>query len=630
LKKYKYNTYENLIYALSGALKWKKSSLLYLAMQAVTVGLFGYVWIYATKLIISAIETKATSFDYIIYVVLIAGAIELILLIGKEVSYRQLENGMLRIRMQFILISMKKVFSMPYSMMENPDVLDAKKKGDWAIENMTRGIEGIVKCFSQLSANFIIMLIATVILVRGNPIIAVAMFGLGLWRVLFQDKPSKWEKDEIYGRLAPENRRAKYYNNVTQNFDYAKDIRLFNMQSALKEKQSSLHNYLYSRIVILHNKWLKCWLSGRIIELLQESSMYAWLVFEMFSGKVTVADFTLYVGSIRSFNSAVSLFLDYFMQMRQNSRTICDYREFLEYTNDAVENSEKSSLKNDYNRMIKDDDCAENNKPIPKADSYTFEFENVSFKYSGNEHYALKELSITLQAGKRLAVVGLNGAGKSTFIKLLCRLYEPSSGEILLNGVNINTFSLNEYYKLIAPVFQNVECFAFPLSQNVSMDILNNTDKLKVENCLVEAGLADKIKSLTKGVDTEMLKILHDDGIDMSGGEKQKMLLARALYKNSPIVVLDEPTAALDPIAEQKMYMDFDKLIGGKTAVYISHRLSSTRFCHSIAMFKDGKLIEQGTHNELMEQKGEYENMYMLQSQYYKEDGIVKRSDNSV
>lgn len=629
-KKHKYNTIQNLLYALAGSVKWKVTVLLHVVIQAITVGVLVYVWIYGAKLIVDAFEIGNTDFRYIMYIILIFTAIELALLVGKEISYRQLENGMLRTRMQFILMSMNKVLRMPYSMMENPDVLDAKKKGDWAIENMTRGIEGMVKCFSQLAANFIIMIVATVILISGDPIIAIVMFGLGLWRVLFQDKAAKWEKDEIYGRLAPENRRVRYYNDVTQNFDYAKDIRLFNMQTALGEKQSSLHDYLHSKIIILHNKWRNCWLSGRVVELLQESVMYAWLVFEVINGKVTIADFTLYVASIRSFNAAVSLFLDYLMQMRQNSRTICDYREFLEYSEDEAKHSKKSTFTKDYSRIMEDDNKTNEFNPIPKSDSYTFEVKDVSFCYPGSDHYTLKDLSITLQAGKRLAVVGLNGAGKTTFIKLLCRLYEPTKGEILLNGVNINTYSRDEYYKLIAPVFQNVECFAFPLSQNVSMEVLQNTDKLRAKQCLAQAGLGNKVDTLAKGIDTEMLKILHDDGIDLSGGEKQKMLLARALYKNAPIVILDEPTAALDPIAEKKMYMDFDKLIGGKTAVYISHRLSSTRFCHSIAMFKNGKLIEQGTHDELMKKNGEYANMYSLQSQYYKDDTAWEGSDINV
>lgn len=208
-----------------------------------------------------------------------------------------------------------------------------------------------------------------------------------------------------------------------------------------------------------------------------------------------------------------------------------------------------------------------------------FTFRNVSFKYPKAEKYALKNVNITLNAGERLAVVGLNGAGKSTFIKLLLRLYEVTEGEILLNGVNIKQYNKHSYYKIFSPAFQEVELFAFPLYMNVSMSSADKSDKEKARQCVIDSGLENKLSELEKGMDTEILKIVYDDGVDLSGGEKQKLVLARALYKNAPVVVLDEPTAALDALAESKLYGDFDKLIGNKTAVYISHRLSSTQFC---------------------------------------------------
>ena len=216
-------------------------------------------------------------------------------------------------------------------------------------------------------------------------------------------------------------------------------------------------------------------------------------------------------------------------------------------------------------------------------------------------------------------MVGLNGAGKTTFIKLLLRLYDVTEGEILLNGIDIRRFKREEYYRLFAPVFQNVELFAFPMAENVSMKRPEDTDKARAEDCLIKAGMQEKLESLAKGVDTEVLKVLHDDGIDLSGGEKQKLALAKALYKNAPVMVLDEPTAALDALAEYELYKNFDEIIGNKSAVYISHRLSSTRFCDSIAMFKAGELVEYGTHEELLKQNGAYAEMYEIQAQYYKE-----------
>jgi ABC-type multidrug transport system fused ATPase/permease subunit len=257
--------------------------------------------------------------------------------------------------------------------------------------------------------------------------------------------------------------------------------------------------------------------------------------------------------------------------------------------------------------------------------SPSFEFKNVSFRYEGAEQYALKNLNMSFPAGQRLAVVGLNGAGKTTFIKLLLRLYDVTEGEILLNGVNIKRFRRNEYYKVFAPVFQNVELFAFPMAENVSMQSPGNTDKELAKECINMAGLKQKVDSLEKGVDTELLKIVHEDGVDLSGGEKQKLALARALYKNAPVIVLDEPTAALDALAEYELYQNFDKMIQEKSAVYISHRLSSTRFCDVIAMFVAGEMVEYGTHEELLAKGGFYAEIFEVQAQYYEteEEGEV-------
>ena len=250
----------------------------------------------------------------------------------------------------------------------------------------------------------------------------------------------------------------------------------------------------------------------------------------------------------------------------------------------------------------------------------SFEFRDVSYRYEGTEQYALRHLNLTLEAGSKLAVVGLNGAGKTTFIKLLLRLYDATEGVILLNGIDIRKFRRAEYYQLFAPVFQNVEIFAFPMAENVSMKCPDNTNRTRSYACLAQAGMTSKLERLTKGIDTQLLKIFYDDGIDLSGGERQKLALARALYKDAPVIVLDEPTAALDPLAEYQLYRQFNELIGSRSVVYISHRLSSTRFCDHVAMFRDGEMIEYGTHDALLVSGGSYAELFHIQAQYYQEE----------
>lgn len=231
----------------------------------------------------------------------------------------------------------------------------------------------------------------------------------------------------------------------------------------------------------------------------------------------------------------------------------------------------------------------------------------------------MDHLNMTLRPGEKLAVVGLNGAGKTTMIKLLLRLYDPTQGYITLNGTDIRRFKREEYYRLFSPVFQNVEVLAFPIAENISMRAATDTDRDRAKSAADEAGLGDKIASLPRGIDSELLKVVDEEGVDLSGGERQKLALARALYKAAPIVVLDEPTSALDALAEQQLYERFNRMIGDKSAIYISHRLASTRFCDKVAMFVDGNMIEYGSHEELMATGGQYARMFELQAQYYQD-----------
>ncbi len=265
-----------------------------------------------------------------------------------------------------------------------------------------------------------------------------------------------------------------------------------------------------------------------------------------------------------------------------------------------------------------DDEMYKGKLPVEKRsdNEYQIEFKNVTFCYPGSNEPALKDFSMKLKIGEKLAVVGMNGSGKTTMIKLLCRLYDPDKGEILLNGVDIRKFKTDEYRKLFSVVFQDYTLFPFQLAQNVATDTEYNSELVK--KCLVDAGFGERINNCGMGMETCLYKDYDDNGIEISGGEAQKIAIARAMYKNSPFVLLDEPTAALDPLAEYEIYTNFDKIIGTKTAIYISHRLSSCQFCEKIAVFHKGSLVQYGNHKELLEDKnGKYYEMWNAQAQYY-------------
>lgn len=379
---------------------------------------------------------------------------------------------------------------------------------------------------------------------------------------------------------------------------------MFGLKNWLTQKFQEVNKIRYKYEKTNRKVWFWVSIVNTVFFVISQAIVYVYLIRCIFNKTITIGEFTLYLASTSAFFSSIMTLLNCINNFLNNNRFVNDFRSF--YENEKIRvylSSEKQT------------------KQILKPQkSYEFEFQNVSFKYPRAERFALQNVNIKIKAGERLAVVGLNGAGKSTFIKLLLRLYEPTEGKILLNGTDIQEYDLNSYFDIFSPVFQEVNLFAMTFAENVSMKEPDKTNKDFVKEAVIQSGLEEKLNSLENGLDTQLLKVIYDDGIDLSGGQKQKLALARALYKNSPVVVLDEPTAALDAIAESKLYSDFDKLIGGKTSVYISHRLSSTQFCNNIAMFKDGKLIEYGTHDSLINQNGEYANMFKIQAQYYVEN----------
>lgn len=324
--------------------------------------------------------------------------------------------------------------------------------------------------------------------------------------------------------------------------------------------------------------------------------VYAFVCLKAWSGAFGVGYVTQYIGAITKLSGSVSALIGTLGDMRNNASFLKPVIEFLEIPNAM----RKGSL------------------PFEKRSNrdYEFEFKDVSFQYPGSDTYVLRHVNMKFKAGERLAIVGQNGSGKTTFIKLLCRLYDPTEGVILLNGVDIRDYDYLKYMAAFSVVFQDFRLFAFTLGQNVGTKV--DYDKALAEICLRKAGLGDRLDSLKDGLETYLYKDFSKTGVDISGGEAQKIALARTLYKEAPFIILDEPTAALDPIAESEVYNNFNDIVGDKTAIYISHRLSSCRFCSDIAVFHEGELVQRGSHEQLAaDTSGKYYELWNAQAQYY-------------
>ena len=326
-------------------------------------------------------------------------------------------------------------------------------------------------------------------------------------------------------------------------------------------------------------------------------ALYIYVGAKAFIGAFGIGSFVLYRGTVEKFISAVSTLGTRIGMLKDNNKYLEELYRYLD-------------LQDELNAGTL----------VPKAESnggYSVEFKNVSFKYPGSEKFALKNVTFKFKIGEKLAFVGMNGSGKTTFVKLLCRLYEPTEGQILLNGVDVREYDFNEYIKLFSVVFQDFAVFQYELKYNVGCEI--EPDIARVEDCLRRAGLEERVNQLEKGVDSCIGKWYDATGVDFSGGEKQKIAIARALYKESPFIILDEPTASLDPLAEADIYARFNEIVTDKTAVYISHRLSSCRFCDKIVVFDEGGIIQQGSHDELVNAAGKYCELWHAQAQYYTE-----------
>jgi len=320
----------------------------------------------------------------------------------------------------------------------------------------------------------------------------------------------------------------------------------------------------------------------------------------LLQNEISVGDFTLYFGAIAGISSWMTRILADIAALQKGCVQVQELRRFLDLAG------------------------YEDPDPLPlhpeEIIAPEFVLENVSFRYGESSDWVLRDFNLTIHAGEKIALVGANGAGKTTLVKLLTGLYRPTEGRILMNGIDICRYPKAEYYKLMGVVLQEVTSLAMTLAQNVSALSEDDTDEDRVWQCLQLAGMEARVHDFPKGLQTQLTRMRFKDGIELSGGQAQKLMLARALYKDAPVVIMDEPTAALDPIAEAEMYEHYDRMVANKTSLYISHRLASTRFCDRIAYLEDSRIAELGSHSELIALGGKYAEMYAVQSQYYQED----------
>jgi len=486
----------------------------------------------------------------------------------------------------------KRLANADFEMLENPDYLDMQEKARKFLYCDWHGFGYLLDCaMNALGQIFTLVGIATIIITVdiGMLLLFVALIIIGS----LIEKRAKNKAISLSQEISKDQRGWMYYASLFGEQSFAKEIRLNSMGQWLLARERGYFTRINDNQKKQNDEFILSGVLGAVFTFIQQGIAYAYLICCVMGKTITIGSFTMYASAVTSFSTAFRKALD----------SIIEIKAYDSYYDKLDEYLKLPCTMREGKRLIDIGDC------------YTIEFENVSFKYSGSDNYALKNVNIKIPFGQKLSIVGENGAGKTTFIKLLTRMYSPTEGRILLNGVDISEYDYDQYMSLLSSVFQDYKLFSFSVLDNVAL--AQRVDERRAKAILEYVGFGEKLRQLSNGLYTSVYKSFDEEGFEPSGGEGQKIALARALYKDSPIVILDEPTAAMDPKAEFEMYQKFNEMVQGKTAIYISHRLSSAKFCDVIAVFSQGEIAEYGTHEELIEENGIYNELFTMQSQFY-------------
>lgn len=595
-KKPKYNEFQTVGWMISQAWRKDKSVLGFtLFLPAVAVAL-NLVQLFIAPTVLGKVEAVAPLEELLGTILFFAAA--LVLLMGiKAFSERRYAIGPIEVRTNIVHQINRKGCVTSYPNLMDTKFLELNSLAQDATNSNWSATEHIWITLANLLENLAGFGIYLVLLSDLDPVLLVVVLVTGIASFLITTWTSNWpvrhkeEREKLSAQF-------RFVRRTAQGQAAAKDIRIFGLADWIRE--------LYEKAIRLYSDCLlqrsKVYFLGDLADVVfafaRNGIAYFYLIRMTLEGGLTAAEFLLYFSAFSGFSTWIIGILKQFNALHKESIELSNVLEFLNWPEPFR---------------------FEGGVPIPDLSAgCEHTLKNVSYRYPEAKEDTIKNISLTLHPGEKVAVVGLNGAGKTTLVKLLCGFLDPTEGRVLLNGVDIRELNRREYYKLLSAVFQDFSLLNITLAETVAQDY-GNIDRERVMDCLDKAGLTAKVESLPDGLETHIGREVFKDGVLFSGGETQRLMLARALYKNGPLLMLDEPTAALDPIAENDIYMKYSEMTEGKTSVFISHRLASTRFCDRILFLADGVIAQEGTHESLLAQGGGYADLFEVQSRYYRE-----------
>lgn len=595
----KYHLYQNTGFMISTAWRISRSVLFLGLLLAAAAAARTAAELFIAPVILRKIETHQPFWELTAAIAVFGAG--LFLLTGLEAYIRQNTLfGRIAVRQEILRQIGNKTAGTSYPNTLNPDFLSYQAKSYKACYDNTSPAEGFWTALALLLTNVFSFLVWSFLLSGLSIWLLCLIVLISTAEYFFNMSVNRWgwrhRKEE-----AECHKKMDYICRISTKRFYAKDIRIFGLGPWLGQVWDSGFKQYKSFLGRREAVYFRTNLADGLSALIRGGAVFVCLLRLVIEKGLSISEFFLYFTAANSFTMWITGILDNVSLLHRQSLELSVIREFLEWPEPFLFESGK--------RLSRERDT-----------SYELRLENVSFAYPGSEQNTISHMNLVISPGEKVAVVGLNGAGKTTLVKLLCGFLDPVEGRVLLNGEDIRQYNRRDYYGLFAAVFQDFSVLDASVAENVAQTV-DGVDRERVRECIALAGLTEKAESLPKGLDTKLGRQVYEDGVELSGGQTQRLMLARALYKNAPLMILDEPTAALDPIAEHDIYQKYNQMAEGRTCLFISHRLASTRFCDRILFLDRGQIAEEGTHRQLLDKKGPYADLFEIQSRYYRQEG---------